>query len=348
MKKVAVCGGAGFIGTWMSQKLRDEGCYVVSYDRKMPEFGFAPAHEYHVFDLRNSADYYSAWRWQDFDEVYQFAAEMGGAGYVFTGEHDADIMHSSASINLNVLDVCRKAGVKKMFFASSACVYPTLPTFQHTTLWADGTKTFHGDTSLNIACREQDAGCPDSPYGLEKLFSESLYDSYARTYDMDIKIGRFHNIFGEYGTWRGGREKSPAAFCRKIAEVRDEIPGATIECWGDGEQARSFLHASEAVEAVSRLMQSDFRGPVNIGSSEMVTINQMIAMIADISGKTFGVKHVDGPLGVRGRNSDNSLIQEKLGWKPSKTLREGLERTYPWIAEQVLTAKKLSDSVTSR
>lgn len=330
MKKVAICGGAGFIGTWMSQKLRDEGCYVVSYDRKMPEFGFAPAHENHIFDLRNSADYYSAWRWQDFDEVYQFAAEMGGAGYVFSGENDADIMHSSASINLNVLDVCRKAGVKKMFFASSACVYPSLSLIQ-----------IYG--ANDPACREQDAGTPDSKYGLEKLFSESLYDSYARAYGMDIKIGRFHNIFGKYGTWRGGREKSPAAFCRKIADSE-----GIVECWGDGMQARSFLHVSEAVEGVWRLMQSDFRGPVNIGSSEMVTINQMIKMIGTIANKAFDVKHVDGPLGVDGRNSDNTLIQEKLGWKPSKTLQEGLERTYPWIAEQVLTAKKLSDSVASR
>lgn len=344
MKKVAVCGGAGFIGSWMCQKLRDEGCYVVSYDRKMPEFKFAPAHEYHIFDLRNSADYYSSWRWQDFDEVYQCAAEMGGAGYVFTGDNDADIMHSSASINLNVLDVCRKAGVKKMFFASSACVYPTLG-FTKLINMSGGEDMYQGNT----ACREQDAGTPDSPYGLEKLFSESLYDSYARRYGMDIKIGRFHNIFGEYGTWQGGREKSPAALCRKIAEV-DPANNAvqSIECWGDGEQARSFLHASEAVEAVSRLMKSDFRGPVNIGSSEMVTINQMIAMISDISGKTFKVRHIDGPLGVRGRNSDNSLIQEKLGWKPSKTLREGLEKTYPWIAEQVLTAKKLQSSVASQ
>lgn len=324
MKKIAVCGGAGFIGSHMCQKLKDEGHYVVSFDRKMPEFDFAPAHEYNVFDMRNSTDYYSTFRWNDFDEVYQFAAEMGGASYVFTGDHDAEIVYSSALINLNVLEACRLFGVKKVFFASSACVYPTLDELQ---------------LAFGEDCAEHLAGRPDSPYGLEKLFSETAYDSYARNYGMDCKIGRFHNCYGEYGTWRGGREKAPAALCRKIAEASD---GDEIEIFGDGQQTRSFLHASEAVEGVWRLMNSDFRGPVNIGSSEMVTIDQLAGMIMRIAGKHVGLKHIPGPLGVRGRNSDNTLIEEKLGWKPTASLREGLAQTYPWIESQVVKARALT------
>jgi len=329
MKKIAVCGGAGFIGTHMCQKLKDEGHYVVAFDRKMPEFGFAPADEYMVFDLRNGVDYYSTFRWQDFDECYQFAAEMGGSEYVFSGEHDAEIMHHSALINLNVLEACRMYGVKKMFFASSACVYPS----KAPTALAMGFPlgSVH-EVELDCACRESDAGNPDSPYGMEKLFSESLYDSYARNHGVEIKVARFHNIFGEYGTWRGGREKAPAALCRKIAEANN---GDEIEIFGDGQQTRSFLHVSEAVDGVWRLMQSDFAGPVNIGSSEMVTIDQLAGMIMRIAGKHVGLKHIPGPLGVRGRNSDNTLIEQKLGWKPSMSLREGLKRTYPWIADQV-------------
>lgn len=328
MKKAIVTGGAGFIGTWLCQKLKDEGRFVVAIDRKMPEFGFAPADEYHVFDLRNSVDFYDQLRFQDADEVYQLAAEMGGAQYVFTGENDADIMHSSATINLHVLEACRRWNVPKVFFASSACVYPSLPTKPYD----EARKSY---VVPNSACRESDASNPDSPYGLEKLFSESLYDAYARNYSMDVKIARMHNVFGEFGTWRGGREKAPAALCRKIAEIP---AGGDIEIFGDGQQTRSFLHASEAVEGVFRLMQSDFRGPVNIGSSEMVSIDRLAFLIGEIAGKLFTITHVPGPLGVRGRNSDNSLIEAKLGWKPTMTLREGLERTYPWIAEQVAKA----------
>lgn len=333
MKKIAVTGGSGFIGSHLCAKLKAEGNYVVSFDRKMPEFGFAPAQEYNIFDLRNPTDYYSTFRWHEFDEVYQFAAEMGGAQYVFTGENDAEIMRSSALINLNALEACRLFGVKKVFFASSACVYPSLDlgTFSG----YDGEVIGNSKT----ACVESDAGQPDSPYGLEKLFSESLYDAYARNHGMDIKVARFHNIFGEYGTWRGGREKAPAALCRKIAEAKD---GDEIEIFGDGQQTRSFLHVSEAVEGVWRLMQSDFRGPVNIGSAEMVSIDQLAGMIMRIAGKHVGIKHIPGPLGVRGRNSDNTLIQEKLGWKPSQSLRAGLEQTYPWIDHQVAMTKALT------
>ena len=325
MKKVAVCGGAGFLGTWLCQKLKDEGHYVVSFDLKMPEFGVAPAHEYNIVDLRNSTDYYSTFRWQEFDFVFQLAALMGGAQYIFTGENDADIMRSSALINLNVLEACRLFGVKKVLFTSSACVYPSL------------SKTM-GD---QIACRESFAGSPDSNYGLEKLFSESLYDSYARNYGVEVRIARVHNAFGQYGTWRGGREKSPAALCRKIAEAAD---GDEIEIFGTGQQTRSFIHASEAVDGFYRLMQSDFRGPVNIGSSEMVTIDALAGQIMRVAGKHVGIKHIPGPIGVAGRNSDNTLIEEKLGWKPTMTLREGLERTYPWIAEQVEKARPRVDS----
>jgi GDP-D-mannose 3',5'-epimerase len=323
MKKIIVTGGAGFIGTHLCQRLRDDGHYVVVYDRKMPEFGLAPANEYFIFDLRNSADFYGSFRWEDADELYQLAAEMGGAEYIFSGDNDANIMHSSARINLNVLEACHHDGIKKVFFASSACVYPTLPSIA---------------SFPKLACCEQDAGNPDSPYGLEKLFAEQIYLSYAKNYGMQVRIGRFHNIYGAYGTWRGGREKAPAAFMRKIAEAGDITrghPPSAIECFGDGEQTRSFLHVSEAVEGVIRLMASDFTGPVNIGSSEMVTINEMIRTIGGIANKVFTVQHIPGPLGVRGRNSDNTLIQEKLDWKPSMSLRHGLEMTYPWIKEQV-------------
>lgn len=341
MKKVIVCGSSGFIGTHLCQRLRDDGCYVVGYDRKMPEFGVHPANEYFVFDLRNSVDYYSSFRWQDASECYQLAAEMGGAEYIFSGENDANIMHSSALINLNVLEACRQAKIKKVFFASSACVYPSLAATRE--IYAQeirsdfvSGKVLQRGTVLNVACREQDAGNPDSPYGLEKLFSEQLYLSYGKNYDMDVRVGRFHNIFGSYGTWRGGREKAPAAMMRKVAEVG---PHDAIEIFGDGEQTRSFLHVSEAVEGIVRLMASDFTGPVNIGSSEMVTINDLARMIEDIAGKSNAFKHIDGPLGVRGRNSDNTLSQQKLGWKPSVGLREGLEMTWPWIKEQVDKAR---------
>lgn len=322
MKKAIVTGGAGFIGSHLCQKLKDEGLYVVAVDRKMPEFGFAPADEYIVFDLLNPVDFYDQLRFQDADEVYQLAAEMGGASYVFTGEHDADIVHHSATINLHVAEACRRWGVKKVFFASSACVYPSL----------EEDPRDANNWPVKLACREADAGNPDSPYGAEKLFSETLYDAYARNHGIEVKIGRFHNVFGEYGTWRGGREKAPAALCRKIAECK---PGGDIDIFGDGQQTRSFLHVSEAVEGVWRLMQSDFAGPVNIGSSEMISIDRLAFLIGEIAGKLFTITHVPGPLGVRGRNSDNSLIEAKLGWKPTATLREGLERTYPWIAEQV-------------
>jgi nucleoside-diphosphate-sugar epimerase len=252
------------------------------------------------------------------DEVYQLAADMGGAGYIFTGEHDAAVLHNSATINLNVLEAARLAGVKKIFYSSSACIYPE----------------YNQLDPANPKCSEDSAypAEPDSDYGWEKLFSERLYLAYARNYGMEVRIARFHNIFGPEGAFRGGKEKVPAALCRKIAEAP---AGGEIEIWGDGLQTRSFLYIDECLEGVSRLMESSFTGPVNIGSEEMVTINQLAEMIMDIAGKRLRIRHLEGPLGVRGRNSDNRLIREKLGWAPERPLREGMEKTWAWIAAQI-------------
>jgi len=256
-----------------------------------------------------------------FDEVYQFAADMGGAGFVFTGENDADIMHNSGMINLNVLEACYKRNVKRIFYSSSACIYP-----QFNQLDPD-----------NPNCAEDSAypAAPDSDYGWEKLFSERLYLSYARNKGMEVRIARYHNIFGPEGEWTGGREKSPAALCRKVALAEN---GGEIEIWGDGVQTRSFLYVDECVEGTLRLTRSDWAGPVNIGSAEMVSINQLADMVMDIAGKRLTKRHIPGPLGVRGRNSDNRLIAERLGWAPSQPLRAGLERTYAWIAQQAAAA----------
>jgi nucleoside-diphosphate-sugar epimerase len=258
------------------------------------------------------------------DEIYQFAADMGGAGYIFTGEHDADVMHNSATVNLNTVHFGVKAGVKKFFYSSSACMYPE----------------YNQTDPLNPKCSEDSAypAAPDSEYGWEKLFSERLYLSYMRNYGAAVRIARFHNIFGIEGTWTGGKEKAPAALCRKVAEADD---GGEIEIWGDGKQTRSFLYIDECIEGVRRLMESEFTGPVNIGSEEMVSINQLAEMVMQIAGKKLSIKHVSGPLGVRGRNSDNRLIAEKLGWKPSRSLREGLEKTYCWIEEKVVNARSV-------
>jgi nucleoside-diphosphate-sugar epimerase len=255
---------------------------------------------------------------QDIDEVYQLAADMGGAGYIFTGEHDAEVMHNSATINLNTLEFGCRAGVKKFFYSSSACIYP-----EYNQLDPDNPK-----------CSEESAypAAPDSEYGWEKLFSERLYLAYMRNYGVQVRVARFHNIFGPEGTWAGGKEKAPAALCRKIAEAPE---GGEIEIWGDGLQTRSFLYIDECLEGVRRLMESSFTGPVNIGSEEMVTINRLAELIMEIAGKQLRIRHIPGPLGVRGRNSDNHLIAEKLNWKPSRSLREGLEKTYDWISVQV-------------
>lgn len=320
VKRVLVNGASGFIGGHLVKRLKAEGCWVRGVDLKQHEFATPPADECIIGDLRDQGVVAEVVR--GIDEVYQLAADMGGAGYIFTGEHDADVMHNSATINLNTLHFGVKAGVRKFFYSSSACIYPE----------------YNQRDPNNPRCSEDSAypAAPDSEYGWEKLFSERLYLSFMRNYGVQIRIARFHNIFGPEGTWCGGREKAPAALCRKVAEAND---GGVIEIWGDGEQTRSFLYIDECLEGVRRLMESDFTGPVNIGSEEMVTINQLATMVMEIAGKKLKLKHIPGPLGVRGRNSDNRLIAEKLGWRPSRPLRQGLAKTYAWISEQVKAAR---------
>ena len=322
VKTALVCGAGGFIGSHLVKRLKNENYWVRGVDLKYPEFGESLADEFIQGDLRDP-DFVQKILDKQFDEVYQLAADMGGAGFVFTGDNDADIMHNSCLINLNMAYYSTKLGVKKLFYSSSACMYPA----------------YNQEDPNNPKCSEESAypAAPDSGYGWEKLFSERLYLSFYKNYGLNVRIARFHNIFGPEGTWKGGREKAPAAFCRKIAEAND---GDTIEMWGDGEQTRSFLYVDECLEGVRRLMESEnFIGPVNIGSEEMVTINELAAMVADIAGKKINIKHIDGPLGVRGRNSDNELINNKLGWKPNKKLYDGLEKTYAWINEQVKNEK---------
>ena len=317
MKRALVCGAGGFIGSHLVKRLKKEGFWVRGVDLKYPEFAPTAADDFVIGDLRDPA----VCRYVvdgPLDEVYQLAADMGGAGYVFTGDNDADIMHNSALINLNMLEACYKRNVKKIFYSSSACIYP-----EYNQLDPENPKTAE-ETAYPAN--------PDSEYGWEKLFSERLYLAFHRNYGMEVRIARFHNIFGPEGTWRGGREKAPAALCRKVAATPD---GGEIVMWGDGKQTRSFLYIDECLEGVRRLMDSDFTGPVNIGSEEMVTINRLAEMIMEIAGKKLRIRHIPGPIGVRGRTSDNRLIYEKLRWKPTEPLLEGLKRTYAWIEEQV-------------
>jgi GDP-D-mannose 3', 5'-epimerase len=317
VKQALVCGAGGFIGSHMVTRLKAEGCWVRGVDLKFPEFSETSADDFVLGDLRER-DLCAAVLDRKFDEVYQFAADMGGAGFVFTGEHDADVLHNSASINLNMVETCRRRNSRRIFYSSSACIYPA----------------YNQQDPARPHCPEDSAypAAPDSDYGWEKLFSEHLYLAFNRNHGMECHIARFHNIFGPEGTWRGGREKAPAALCRKVAAAKD---GDTMEMWGDGLQTRSFLYVDECIEGVLRLMNSPFSGPLNIGSEEMVTINQLAAMIMEIAGKQLEIRHIPGPLGVRGRNSDNTLIAKTLGWKPSQSLRTGLEKTYAWVEAQV-------------
>jgi nucleoside-diphosphate-sugar epimerase len=334
-KHVLVCGAGGFIGGHLVKRLKREGYWVRGVDLNFHEFSETNADEFIKADLRDPKVCMKVIK--GIDEVYQLAADMGGAGYIFTGDHDAAVMHNSATINLNMLEACRLSGIKKIFYSSSACIYP-----EYNQMDPD-----------NPNCAEDSAypAAPDSEYGWEKLFSERLYLSYKRNYEMEVHIARFHNIFGPEGTWTGGREKSPAAFCRKVAETPDD---GEIEMWGDGKQTRSFLYIDDCIEGVRRLMESNFEGPVNIGSEEMVTIIQLANMIMEIARKKLPIKHIPGPLGVRGRRSDNKLVYDRLGWKPTEPLMEGLKKTYPWVAEQVnnmqsriLKLKNVDNSLTA-
>jgi nucleoside-diphosphate-sugar epimerase len=313
-----ICGAGGFIGGHLVKRLKREGFWVRGVDLKFHEFSETEADDFVIGDLRDR-EFCRAITDRRFDEVYQLAADMGGAGYIFTGEHDAELMHNSAMVNLNMLDACHKRCIRKIFYSSSACMYPA----------------YNQDDRLNPNCSEDSAypAAPDSEYGWEKLFSERLYIAYQRNYGLQTRVARYHNIFGPEGTWVGGREKAPAAICRKVAMARS---GDDIDIWGDGEQTRSFLYIDECLEGTVRLMRSSFAGPVNIGSEEMVTINQLVDLVADIAGKRIGKSHIPGPQGVRGRNSDNRLIKTKLSWEPTQSLRAGLENTYEWIERQVI------------
>ena len=373
-KNILVLGGGGFIGGHLAKRLKSEGHYVRVVDLKRHEY--FPENEicdeFLTYDLRdphnveaimrlevNNGGYPQPFKYikqllsrtRGFDEVYQLAADMGGAGYIFTGNHDADVMHNSATINLNVAHEAVKTKVGKVFYSSSACMYP-----EHNQLDPD-----------NPNCEESSAypANPDSEYGWEKLFSERLYLAFSRNYGLNVRIARFHNIFGPQGTWIGGKEKSPAAMCRKVAEIDDAIkieeqsrPDYEIEVWGDGKQTRSFMYVEECVEAVLRLMESDFTEPVNIGSEEMVSINELAQLAINISGKNIKITNIDGdefikkygfkcPTGVRGRNSDNKLYKEKVGWESTMSLKEGIEKTYEWInkmVQQKKTYAKISNS----
>ena len=322
MKKAIVFGGGGFIGSHMINRLKNEGFWVRGLDLKYPEFWETCADDFVIGDLR---DQYLCRQVIDrkFDEVYQFAADMGGAGYVFTGDNDADIMYNSCIINLNVLDACHKSNVIRIFYSSSACIYP-----EYNQLDAE-----------NPNCAEDSVypAEPDSEYGWEKLFSERLYLAFKRNHRMEVRIARYHNIFGPRGSWNDGREKVPAAICRKVAEAKD---GGEIDIWGDGLQTRSFLYIDECLEGSIKLMRSNWTGPVNIGSDEMVTINELANMIIAISGKKLKKNHIKGPIGVRGRNSDNMLAERYLGWRPTQPLRVGLEKTYEWVAKQVMKSNE--------
>jgi GDP-D-mannose 3', 5'-epimerase len=316
-KTAIVCGAGGFIGGHLVNRLKKEGYWVRGVDLKENEYGNNAADDFILGDLRNPVVCDKLFD-RPIDEVYQLAADMGGAGYIFTGEHDAEVMHNSATINLNMCEASRIHGVKKIFYSSSACMYPE----------------YNQLDPNNPKCSEESAypAAPDSEYGWEKLFSERLYLAYNRNYKMEVRIARFHNIFGPQGTWRGGKEKAPAAVCRKVAETET----GEVEIWGDGKQTRSFLYIDECLEAVRRLMESDFTGPVNIGSEEMIAINDLVKMVSAVANKDITVKNIPGPTGVRGRNSDNNLIREKLGWSPSQPLVDGITKTYNWISSQIL------------
>lgn len=314
VKKILVLGAGGFIGSHLVKKLKMKHCCVTGVDIKYPEFSNTLADEFIIGDLKQQFFCDEIFNIK-FDEVYQLAADMGGAGYIFTGDNDANIMTNSALINLNVLEKCVKTQVGKVFYSSSACIYPA----------------YNQLDPENPNCSEYSAypAAPDSEYGWEKLFSERLYLSYHKNYKLNVRIARFHNIFGPEGSWNNGKEKAPAALCRKVAESN-----SVIDVWGDGKQTRSFLYIDECLEGIEKLMESNFIGPVNIGSDEMISINELANMIITISGKKLTINNIKGPTGVRGRNSDNKLLFDNIGWKPSCNLKDGIEKTFYWINEQ--------------
>jgi GDP-D-mannose 3', 5'-epimerase len=326
-KLALVCGAGGFIGHHLVRRLKREGFWVRGTDLKFPRFSETEADDFVIGDLR---DQYFVKGMVDrrFDEIYQLAADMGGAGYIFTGGHDADVMHNSATINLNMINAAHARNNKRIFYSSSACIYPE----------------YNQLDPENPNCAESTAypAAPDSEYGWEKLFSERLYLAYARNYGIEVRIARYHNIFGPEGSWNDGKEKAPAAICRKVAMATN---GGEVEIWGDGKQTRSFLYVEECIEGTVRLMRSNFSGPVNLGSDEMVTINQLVEMVATIAGKSVRKRHIKGPTGVRGRNSDNRLIRAKLNWSPSTELVNGLRPTYEWIRAQVMRNQPVKEQV---
>jgi len=314
-KTALVCGGGGFIGNYLVNQLKKEGYFVKVADLQKPLFGKSLADSFVIADLRDPKKCEKVFD-QTFDEVYQLAAEVGGAGYTFTGDYDAEIMHNSALINLNLVDLCRRMA-KKVFFSSSACVYPKR----------------NQNSASNPNCCESSAypADPDSEYGWEKLFSERLYLAYAKNFKLNIRVARFHNVYGPEGIWQGGREKAPAAICRKVAMAKDH---GSIEIWGDGKQTRSFLYINDCINGIRKLMKSGYNQPINIGSEEMVSINQLAEKVISLSDKDLKIKHVPGTQGVRGRNSDNRLAEKILKWEPKISLDEGIKKTYLWVREQ--------------
>jgi GDP-D-mannose 3',5'-epimerase len=325
VKNILVCGGGGFIGGHLANSLVRQGNNVVVADIKNHEYYGSVGSIFMKGDLRDQSFCNEVFAHGKYDEIYQLAADMGGAGYIFTGENDADVMHNSALININILERAIRGECPKIFYSSSACIYP-----ERNQLDPD-----------NPNCVEDSAypAAPDSEYGWEKLFSERLYLSFMRNKGIQVRIARFHNIFGPYGSWDNGKEKAPAAICRKVAECAD---GGSIDVWGDGKQTRSFLYIDECLEGVQRLMRSDFTGPVNIGSEEMISIDNFTNMVAKISGKKIKINHIPGPIGVRGRNSDNRLIDRMIGWKPNLPLEDGVRKTYEWISDMVESKRRFN------
>ena len=317
MKKILVCGAGGFIGSHLVEKFKSQGHYVIGVDLKYPLYSESPADEFRIMDLRNQRAVEQLIT-SDIDEIYQLAADMGGAGYIFSGEHDADIMHNSAMINLNILDEMQKKGEKNVFYSSSACMYPE-----------------HNQTDPDNPLLSEDTAypaAPDSEYGWEKLFSERLYMSYARNYGIRVRIARFHNIFGPRGSWNNGKEKAPAALCRKVAQCGSH---GLVDVWGPGNQTRSFLYIDECIEGIQRIMASDCEVPLNLGSERMISINNLVFLIGNLSNKKIAINNIDGPMGVKGRTSHNKLIKEMINWAPSEDLESGLIKTYTWIEEQI-------------